>query len=695
LRSGLVSIVVPVFNRPEPLVEAIESGLAQTYRPIEIVIVDDGSTDRTPEVAARLERAHSAEIRVVRRDNGGPGLARESGRLAASGEFLQYLDSDDLLLPRKLERQVAALRERPDCDVAYGICRETEPDGSEREPALRPSDRALDAMFPTFLASRWWNTLTPLYRAELCARAGPWSALRLEEDWEYDARIAALAPRLAFVPEVVAEVRELGAARSSRGTALDPERLRDRAQAHLSILASARAAGVSVATPELARFARELFLLARQCGAAGLGDESKRLFAAARAASTRERARALDFRLYGAFSTLFGPRAAARVAGFVERTRSTSETSTPPRRGRLLVLVDWLPPDFGAVGQYALLEARRDAEAGREVTLVGLSSTRAATTSEAVGKGRLTVVRLTARAYDRTRPLRRALWTAVTNCRLALCALHPSDEIRFSGSPPLLASWLVPLNFLLRHRLVYRITDFHPECSIAARGRSSPGLDLLLGWTRFLRRRVDRVEVLGEDARRRLAESGVRPERIEVVRLGAPVEVGPDTVPLPRPAELAGRAILLYSGNFGVAHDEGTFVEGYRRHHREGSGRVALWLNAVGAGAERVEAALRAENLPFVRSRPVPLDRLASLLVTPDAHLVTLRAPFWGYVVPSKIFGCLDSGRDLLFVGPEESDVHRLASERLPPEAYARVASGDAAGVAAALERIADRGSRR
>jgi len=318
---GLVSIVVPVFNRPAPLVEAVESALAQTYRPLEIVIVDDGSTDATPAAAARLAREHPEAIRVVRRENGGPGLARESGRQVARGEFLQYLDSDDLLLPRKLELQVAALRERPKCGIAYGVCRETEANGSERTPALRPSDTAIETMFPAFLAERWWNTVTPLYHAELCAHAGAWSDLRLEEDWEMDARIAALGPRLAFVPEVVGSHRDLGGGRLSGGEALDPRRLRDRAAAHLSILASALGAGVPAAAAERRRFARELFLLARQCGVAGLADESRALFAAARSASTPERARGLDFRLYRAAAAVAGWRNAARAAAAFDRRR--------------------------------------------------------------------------------------------------------------------------------------------------------------------------------------------------------------------------------------------------------------------------------------------------------------------------------------------------------------------------------------
>ena len=153
--------------------------------------------------------------------------------------------------------------------------------------------------------------------------------------------------------------------------------------------------------------------------------------------------------------------------------------------------------------------------------------------------------------------------------------------------------------------------------------------------------------------------------------------------------DLMGADGMLYSGNFGVAHDHETFLAGYRQHHCEGSGRVALWLNATGSRADRVVDALRQENLPFHRSRPVPLELLPRLLVTPAAHLVTLRDEFVGYVLPSKIYGCLQSGRSLLYVGSPRSDVHLLASQKLPPGRYWRVDVGDTAGVAQALEEIA------
>ena len=365
---------------------------------------------------------------------------------------------------------------------------------------------------------------------------------------------------------------------------------------------------------------------------------------------------------------------------------------------RLVYLCDWLPPDFGAVGQYSLLFARRRAEAGAEVTLAGLSSTADSLTEEAVGAGRLRIVRLRATLYDRADFRRRALWTLRTNLSLVWRLrreIARADEVLFTGSPPFLIHLLVPLNLLLRRRLTYRITDFHPECLMAEMERVPAPLRLFHRLTVALRRRVHHFEVLGEDQRQRLLAIGIAPERIALVRDPSPVEIPPGTPPLARPAELAGFRVLLYSGNFGVAHDHETFLEGYRRHHQTGgpgSPRVALWLNATGAKADRVEEALRREGLPVHRSRPLPLDQLPRLLITPDAHLITLRDEFVGYVLPSKVHGCVHSGRTVLFVGSARSDVHLLCAQGLPPERYHRLDVGDATGVARALDTIARQG---
>jgi glycosyltransferase involved in cell wall biosynthesis len=306
MTPGLVSTIIPVWNRARMLREAVGSVLAQTYRPIEVIIVDDGSTDDTAAVADALAAEH-AEVRVIHQENAGVGAAREAGQLAARGEFIQYLDSDDLLAPRKVELQVAGLRAHPECGVSYGRMRGEHGTGARFE-----------TMFPAMLRARIWPTGAALYRAELIERAGPWLRLVNEEDWEYDARIAAMGVRLHYVDDVVGEYRHEGQERLS-GRGLDPVVLRDRARAHVAIYGHARRAGIGNDAPEMQHYARELFLLARQCGAAGLPEESRMLFDLAREAS--QDAARLQFRAYAAAARLFGWSLTGRIACLSDRLR--------------------------------------------------------------------------------------------------------------------------------------------------------------------------------------------------------------------------------------------------------------------------------------------------------------------------------------------------------------------------------------
>ncbi|MEA2413857.1 MAG: hypothetical protein QOI58_514 [Thermoanaerobaculia bacterium] len=309
----LISTIIPVFNRPGMLAEAVDSVLAQTYRPIEIVIVDDGSTDDTPRMIEELAARHP-EVRGIRKPNGGPGLAREAGRTEASGGFIQYLDSDDLLMPRKFEIQVAALEAHPECGVAYGITRYRDAKGNEIECTWKPANQIQKTIFPSFLVARWWDTPTPLYRRSVCDAAGPWTSLRHEEDWEYDCRVGATGALLAYVDEVVVEIRDHSDGRLSGGGGDNRETLRDRAQAHALIASHARRAGVSPDAVEMQIFARELFHLARQCGAAGLTAESKLLVDIAASLSP-----SLDLRVYGIAARIVGWQRVGRAAEWIRR----------------------------------------------------------------------------------------------------------------------------------------------------------------------------------------------------------------------------------------------------------------------------------------------------------------------------------------------------------------------------------------
>jgi glycosyltransferase involved in cell wall biosynthesis len=319
--EGLVSTIIPVHNRPLLLREAATSVLAQTYRPVEIIIIDDGSTDETGREAEALANAHS-NIRVIHQENGGPGAARETGRLAARGEFIQYLDSDDLLLPIKFEFQVTGLRQCSDCAVSYGKTRFNAYGDRPADVAWKRTGEQISTMFPSFLQSRWWGTSTPLYRRKITDLAGPWTKLRNEEDWEYDCRIAGNAVRLCYVDTFVSEERAITGARLSAGGTSDPGKLRDRATAHEMILQHALAAGITYNTVEMQYFARELFLLARQCGAAGLGREARILFTLARQASGAKRSRGIDFLLYGAGARLVGWCAMGSLSRGLDRLRA-------------------------------------------------------------------------------------------------------------------------------------------------------------------------------------------------------------------------------------------------------------------------------------------------------------------------------------------------------------------------------------
>jgi glycosyltransferase involved in cell wall biosynthesis len=318
MQSGLVTTIIPVFNRAAMLREAVASVLAQTYRPIEILIVDDGSTDDTPRVADELAAAHP-EVTGIHQTNRGVGLAREAGRLAARGEFIQHLDSDDILYPHKFELQVAGLRAHPECGVSYGWTRGRTHDGQLGEAPERWTGEAFATMFPAMLQCRIWQTLTPLYRKTLIDRAGSWLPLINEEDWEYDARIAAFGVRLHHVPEWVAEFRHHEGERLSSGGYV-PRIMRDRAEAHSRIYRHAREAGIGPDAPEMRHYARELFLLARQCGAAGLPRESRMLFNLAREASGRRR-NGPQFLVYRGAAALLGWSLAGRLACITDRFR--------------------------------------------------------------------------------------------------------------------------------------------------------------------------------------------------------------------------------------------------------------------------------------------------------------------------------------------------------------------------------------
>ncbi len=322
--SDLVSVIIPVHNRPAMLRAAVDSVFAQTWPPFEIIISDDGSTDGTVELGRALAKQHPGVVHYLWNANRGAGPARESGRQIARGEFIQYLDSDDTLWPRKFEVQIAALRGNPECGVAYGQIRLC-PEGAE--PINKPhkwSGRALPMLFPWLLVDRWWNTNAPLWRRSVCDAIGPWSDLRYSQDWEYDARAGALRVRLIHCPEFVTDQRHHAENRQTgSGRWLVPA---ERVRFFTLLFAHARKAGVELSSLEMRHFSRWLFAQARQCAALDDADAAQALCALSALARGHDR---IENKAYRAASRLLGWRRVARwadkVRGWMGR-RSGSDT---------------------------------------------------------------------------------------------------------------------------------------------------------------------------------------------------------------------------------------------------------------------------------------------------------------------------------------------------------------------------------
>jgi glycosyltransferase involved in cell wall biosynthesis len=109
MNSPVISCIVPVFNAERYLRETLDSVMGQTYRPLEIIVADDGSTDATASVVA----AYGDRVRYLLQPNGGPAAARNLGLRAVSGEFVAFIDQDDLWNPEKLARQMARFQAHP------------------------------------------------------------------------------------------------------------------------------------------------------------------------------------------------------------------------------------------------------------------------------------------------------------------------------------------------------------------------------------------------------------------------------------------------------------------------------------------------------------------------------------------------------------------------------------------------------
>lgn len=225
-QPGLVSVVIPTYNRADIISKAIESALAQTYDNVELVVVDDGSTDETRGVV----EAYGPRVRYIRQENAGVSAARNRAMRHSRGEFVAFLDSDDAWKPWRIEAQVAALRRHPEAGLAWTDM--TAIDGRERvvderhlrvmyaahgkvdiekvmrqvdvlaalsasaPPALASSAVRIGDLFNEILLGNLLHTSTVLVRRAWVERVGGFdpSFVRAGEDYEFYVRLCSVGP---------------------------------------------------------------------------------------------------------------------------------------------------------------------------------------------------------------------------------------------------------------------------------------------------------------------------------------------------------------------------------------------------------------------------------------------------------------------------------------------------------------------
>ena len=191
--APLVSVIMPAFNQSRYIRAALESVFAQTYRPVEVIVVDDGSTDDTPAILA----AHADRVVGVRQANAGPAAARNSALAHARGDFIAFLDADDLWHERKIERQMARFGAWPQLEISVCMV-ENFWDGDPAVEAERFRERGYEKVMAGIVVQAL------LARRAVFDRVGSFDTrFRFCEDTDWYLRAAESKAVVEFLPETL------------------------------------------------------------------------------------------------------------------------------------------------------------------------------------------------------------------------------------------------------------------------------------------------------------------------------------------------------------------------------------------------------------------------------------------------------------------------------------------------------------
>ena len=198
-----VDVIIPVFNRERFITQTLESVLGQTYRNLEIVVVDDGSTDKSSEKIQPYLRHRN--VKYLYQNNQGPALARNVGIRASCGDLIAFLDSDDIWLPNKLEKQIQFLARNPAIPLVHTGRMDIDAFGNRKQPS-RSMDAQGYCFRDLFIANRIILSTVVVTRSCLNVTGAFNKEFRGCEDYDLWLRIARNHP-IGYIDEVLALYR--------------------------------------------------------------------------------------------------------------------------------------------------------------------------------------------------------------------------------------------------------------------------------------------------------------------------------------------------------------------------------------------------------------------------------------------------------------------------------------------------------
>lgn len=193
--NELVSIIIPCYNAEKWIGKCIDSALAQTYKPIEIIVVDDGSSDTSLSIIEK----YGNKIRCVSYPNGGPGVARNRGLQISKGKYIQFIDADDYISPMKVKEQVEFL-ELSNQDIIYGDwCHQVYNDNNTIKSSDYITHQSTKDMIYYVFSNNTIHIGSCLYKRQVIEKiSGFDESLRIAEDYDFSVRLTLSGAKFSY-----------------------------------------------------------------------------------------------------------------------------------------------------------------------------------------------------------------------------------------------------------------------------------------------------------------------------------------------------------------------------------------------------------------------------------------------------------------------------------------------------------------